>query len=63
MKRLPDDLVYTYYESPIGKLLLAGDGKALHLISFPAGARSMHPFRSWQRDDTCCLGISSQQRR
>jgi methylated-DNA-[protein]-cysteine S-methyltransferase len=60
MKRLPDDLVYTYHESPIGRLLLAGDGEALHLISFPAGSRTAHPFRSWRRDDTCFGDVLAQ---
>jgi methylated-DNA-[protein]-cysteine S-methyltransferase len=53
MKRLPDDLIYTYYECPIGRLLLAGDGVALHLISFPAGSRTICVRDSWRRDDAC----------
>jgi len=43
-------LFYTHADSPIGQLLIAGDGERLHLISFPAGSRAHTPKRDWRRD-------------
>lgn len=40
---------YTYLDSPIGRLLLAGDGHALHRIGFPAGKAAMQPESDWLR--------------
>ncbi|HET7674451.1 MAG TPA: methylated-DNA--[protein]-cysteine S-methyltransferase [Gammaproteobacteria bacterium] len=37
--------------SPIGKLLLAGDGEHLKLISFEAGRYSQPPQPDWTQDD------------
>lgn len=45
------ELVYGYYDSPIGALLVAGDADHLHLISFPTGSRTKHPADTWRRDD------------
>lgn len=44
-------LVYAWHDSPIGALLLAGDGTTLHRISFPAGSRRIAPDAAWRRDD------------
>jgi methylated-DNA-[protein]-cysteine S-methyltransferase len=42
---------YTYCPSPLGDLLLAGDGERLQLIGFPAGkARTRHG-ADWERAD------------
>lgn len=41
---------YTYLNSPVGNLLLAGDGEVLELISFPAGSRTRKPLPGWRRD-------------
>ncbi len=46
----PQNLDYTYYDSPIGALLLAGTGKALHLLSFPTGSRTKHPQDGWHEN-------------
>jgi methylated-DNA-[protein]-cysteine S-methyltransferase len=43
---------YTYLSSPIGDLLIAGMGEAMHLISFSAGRTARKPGRGWVRDDT-----------
>ena len=37
-------------DSPVGPLLLAGDGDGLHLISFPTGSRKQEPRAGWQAD-------------
>jgi methylated-DNA-[protein]-cysteine S-methyltransferase len=44
-------LAYAHMDSPIGRLLIAGDGERLHLISFPTGSRAYTPQRDWCRDD------------
>ena len=41
---------YTYLETPIGRLLLAGDDSALRRISFPEGKHTMQPAPDWQPD-------------
>ncbi|MEO1016436.1 MAG: methylated-DNA--[protein]-cysteine S-methyltransferase [Pseudomonadota bacterium] len=48
---LPPSLAFTYLESPVGPLLLAGDGAALHLVSFPEGSKARRPMPGWQRED------------
>ena len=47
---MPDTL-YTYLASPIGPLLIAGDGTALSAIGFPAGKGRVAPRDGWRRDD------------
>lgn len=49
MKALP--LSYCTFESPVGQLLLAGDGASLHYLSFPGGHKAFGPHPSWTRDD------------
>jgi methylated-DNA-[protein]-cysteine S-methyltransferase len=41
---------YTYCDSPVGPLLLAGDGRGLALVSFPTGNRPVRPTAGWRRD-------------
>ncbi|HMB48941.1 MAG TPA: methylated-DNA--[protein]-cysteine S-methyltransferase [Afifellaceae bacterium] len=50
--RFSRDLRYSYVESPVGALLVAGDGDRIHLISFPQGSRALPPQEGWRRDDT-----------
>ena len=42
-----DVIYYSYYDSPVGSLLLAGDGNALTLISFPTGKAARQPEADW----------------
>ena len=42
-----EKLEYTYYESPIGRLLIAGCGESLRLISFPQGSGICRPLPGW----------------
>lgn len=44
-------LAYSYLETPVGHLLVAGDGTCLHRIGFPAGRRASGPGEDWRRDD------------
>ncbi len=48
---MSDTYYYTYMESPLGRLLLAGDVERLRLIGFPSGrmARGANP--AWRRAD------------
>ena len=46
-----DELGYTFHESPVGPLLIAGAGDVLHYISFPTGHKRMKPKADWHRDD------------
>ena len=41
---------YTYLESPIGKLLLAGDANGLQQILFSTDGRPANPDPEWQED-------------
>jgi methylated-DNA-[protein]-cysteine S-methyltransferase len=50
MPRLPLQLAYTYVETPIGSLLVAGDDHSVHLISFPEGGRSRKPEPNWREE-------------
>jgi methylated-DNA-[protein]-cysteine S-methyltransferase len=42
---------YTYADSPIGPLLIAGDGARLHRIVFPTERRARQSVDEWRRDD------------
>jgi methylated-DNA-[protein]-cysteine S-methyltransferase len=44
------EISYTYLDSPVGPLLLAGDADALTLISFPTGSREQKPKAGWCED-------------
>jgi len=40
-------IYYQYMDSPIGKLLVAGDEKGLHLIDFPKNGKPSLPESDW----------------
>lgn len=40
-------LFYTHIDSPVGKLLLVGDSRSLHFISFSTGSKSYGPDPAW----------------
>ena len=44
------DIAYTYLDSPVGPLLLAGDADGLTLISFPSGSREQKAKPAWRED-------------
>jgi methylated-DNA-[protein]-cysteine S-methyltransferase len=44
-------MLYTLQDSPIGELLLLGDGEALHGLSMQDGRRPIRPRRDWKRRD------------
>ena len=45
-------LSYAHHDSPIGPLLLAGEGTDLCVLSFPSGSRALDPDESWREDRT-----------
>jgi methylated-DNA-[protein]-cysteine S-methyltransferase len=45
-------IYYQYMESPIGKLLVAGDEKRLHLINFSKNGKPSLPEPHWREDPT-----------
>ena len=51
---------YKYIESPIGNLLLAGDGPGLKLIGFPSGKGRVTPGLDWTEDLSCFPEVEKQ---
>ena len=51
---------YSYIDSPIGRLLLAGDDEGLKLLSFPSGKMTQHPQADWQKDDAALSEVRKQ---
>ncbi len=45
-------LSYTWHDSPVGPLLIAGRDGVLHVLSFPSGHKKREPKPGWTRDDT-----------
>ncbi len=52
--------VYTFLQSPIGPLLLAGDGERLSRIGFPHGKGSFAPGADWRHDDDAFTSAREQ---
>ncbi len=50
---------YTWMQSPIGDLLLAGEAK-LSLVSFPEGNKKQEPKSGWVRDDSIFPEVQRQ---
>ncbi|MDO8273584.1 MAG: methylated-DNA--[protein]-cysteine S-methyltransferase [Gammaproteobacteria bacterium] len=53
-------IYYSYLASPIGDLLLAGDGVNLHLLGFPEGKMRTRHQEIWRPDDTVFAEVKSQ---
>jgi methylated-DNA-[protein]-cysteine S-methyltransferase len=51
---------YSYYESPVGSLLLAGDGVSLELLSFPSGKAVRQPEPDWMRRNDAFKPVKEQ---
>lgn len=45
-------LSYTYIDSPVGSLLVAGDDNALHYLCFPNSPNAIVPQSDWHQTDT-----------
>lgn len=57
---MPDTLVHSHHDSPVGRLLLAGTGAALHFLSFPGGHKAFGPDPAWPRDDSAFNAVRQQ---
>ncbi|CTQ51074.1 methylated-DNA--[protein]-cysteine S-methyltransferase [Jannaschia donghaensis] len=53
-------LAYSLHDSPVGRLLLAGDGATLHFLSFPGGHKAFGPDPEWTRDDGAFDAVRTQ---
>ena len=51
---------YSYHNSPIGKLLLAGNGETLALLGFPEGKMQRRHDVDWIEDDGPFNAVSEQ---
>jgi methylated-DNA-[protein]-cysteine S-methyltransferase len=45
-------MFYCHFSSPVGELLLAGDGTSLRFVAFPDGAHPRGPEVGWERSET-----------
>jgi methylated-DNA-[protein]-cysteine S-methyltransferase len=43
-------MLFLYHPSPVGELLLAGEGSSLSMIGFPAGKGRRDPHQDWTED-------------
>ena len=53
---------YTYIDSPVGRLLLAGDRRGLKLIEFPTGKAGIRHREDWERWDEHFSLVTAQLR-
>lgn len=53
-------MLYRYIDSPIGQLLLAGDGEGLKIIGFPQGKGKVSTGIDWVSTSDCFLDAESQ---
>ena len=51
---------FTYLDTSIGSLLLAGRGAALEMLDFPNGKRPQHATSGWVRDDSAFADVRRQ---
>ena len=56
----PDTMLYSYYESPVGKLLLAGDGESLCRVAFPSEEWPDELGKDWHRRDAAFKDVARQ---
>lgn len=53
-------LYYTHIASPVGQLLVAGTGDALHFVSFPSGHKAFGPRADWRQADAPFREVARQ---
>ncbi|MCP4982256.1 MAG: methylated-DNA--[protein]-cysteine S-methyltransferase [Gammaproteobacteria bacterium] len=53
-------MLYRYIESPIGRLLLAGDESGLKIIGFPQGKGRVTPVSAWLHKTDCFSETETQ---
>ncbi len=62
MSSAPTELLYTTLASPIGELLLLGDGRALHGLWMLEGRRPVHIAREWSRSSRAFKEVARELR-
>ncbi len=60
MQATASPLLYTTIDSPIGELLLLGDGRALHGLYMQQGRRPVVRSPSWQREERAFAEVIEQ---
>jgi len=55
-------MIYRYIESPVGQLLLAGDGDGLKTIGFPQGSGRVTVDAGWELASDCFADARAQLR-
>ncbi len=55
-------MLYRYIASPLGNLLLGGDGAGLRLLCFPSGSKKQTPAAHWQEVPDCFPEAATQLR-
>jgi methylated-DNA-[protein]-cysteine S-methyltransferase len=55
-----DSVIYTTMDSPLGELLLLGDGKVLHGLHMQAGRHPIRINANWTRDDEAFADVRHQ---
>lgn len=56
-----DDTVdYRYIATPVGDLLIAGDGAGLRYVAFPEGKHKIEPGANWQLNDAAFGDVKTQ---
>ena len=53
-------MIYCYMETPLGRLLLAGEEEGLRLIGFPEGKGHKKPDQDWRKSDTAWKQVKIQ---
>lgn len=53
-------MIYTTVDSPVGELLLSGDGDGLAGLWFPSGSRARRAAPGWRRDDAAFAAVAEQ---
>lgn len=51
---------YSWLETPIGRLLIAGDEAGIRHIAFPSGRQEMRPQPAWREDDVVLAPARAQ---
>ena len=56
----PGTMYYTYFDSPIGPILVAGDGEAVARIGFSTGHQVLQPGTAWVDDAVPLRAVTEQ---
>jgi methylated-DNA-[protein]-cysteine S-methyltransferase len=62
MSATTTSLQYTFEDSPIGSLLLVGDGQALHGLYMQDGRKPKRIESGWERSTSCFADVKAQLR-